>query len=204
MRAVIVTGGAMRDFACLRQFIRADDYIVAADGGYRHAVALGVTPNILVGDFDSLDELPDGIEIHCVPEDKDFTDTELALEYARKRGCSDFLFLGAIGSRMDHSLSNIFLLADCLERGETAKLVDEHNCIWITDSETEVHAPPGSILSLVPLCTCTGVTTENLAYPLCDATIYLGKARTVSNIVLATPARVSVASGQLLLMLCRD
>jgi len=204
MRAVILAGGNMFDYAYIRRYLSPDDYIIAADSGYLHAEALGIRPHLLVGDFDSLRTLPGGIEIHRVPPEKDFTDTELAIDIARERGCKSFLLLGAIGSRMDHTLTNILHLTRFLEASEHAEILDEHNRIWITDTGIEVDAKTGDTLSLIPLTNCSGVTTENLTYPLYNATLEVGYGLGVSNVVTASPARVTLSSGRLLVMLCRD
>jgi len=204
MRAVILAGGSMRDYAYIRQFILPDDLIIAADSGYHHAEALGLCPHLLVGDFDSLHCLPKDVEIHRVPSEKDFTDTELAIDCARTRGCTSFLFLGALGTRMDHTLTNVLLLTKFLAAGEQAEIIDEHNHIWITDTMLKLDLTPGSILSLIPLTHCAGVTTENLAYPLTDAALEVGSGHGVSNVVVASPAGVRLSSGKLLVMACRD
>ena len=193
----------MVDYGDLRQFIGPDDYIIAADSGYLHARAMEVTPHVLLGDFDSLTELPEGIPTHQFPAKKNLTDTELAVNFAREQGCRDFLLLGATGSRMDHTLSNILLLST-LRPGETGAVVDEHNQIWLTDRGLTLPAAPGSFLSLVPLATCEGVTTTNLAYPLEQATLLMGQGVGVSNVVLESPAKVTLSSGKLLVMLCTD
>jgi len=204
MRAVILSGGAMTDYAYLRQFIRPDDTIIAADSGYRHAEAMGLRPRILLGDFDSLDHLPAEVETLRIPRENDHTDTELAVAWARDQGLRDFLFLGTIGTRMDHTLTNLLRLSDLLDRGERGEMIDEHNRIWITDSAIEIAGTPGNLLSLIPLTFCTGVTTENLAYPLRDAPLYVGHGRGVSNVLLAETAKISLDTGKLLVMLCRD
>ena len=204
MRAVILAGGNMHDYAYMGQFILPDDLIIAADSGYRHAESLCLRPHLLVGDFDSIQTLPQGIAIHRVPPEKDFTDTELAIDLARDRGCTSFLLLGALGTRMDHTLTNILLLTRLMKAGEQAEIVDEHNRIWLTDTALELDLAPDEILSLIPLTNCAGVTTENLSYPLCGATLEVGHGLGVSNIVAATPVRVSLSSGRLLVMVCRD
>jgi len=204
MRAVILAGGNMHNYAHIKQFISPDDFIIAADSGYHHAEALGLRPHLLVGDFDSLHSPPTDIELHRVPPEKDFTDTELAIDCARTQGCTSFLFLGALGTRMDHTLTNILLLTKLLEMGEQAEIIDEHNRIWTTDTALALDLTPGEILSLIPLTNCEGVTTENLAYPLRDAVLEVGSGHGVSNVVLTSPAGVRLSSGKLLMMVCRD
>ena len=204
MRAVILAGGAMRDYGYIRQFILPDDYIIAADSGYRHAEVLGLHPHVLLGDFDSLGAIPPDVELHRVPMEKNFTDTELAIEWVRAQGIDDILILGAIGTRMDHTLTNILLLSRLLDAGGRAEVIDEHNRIWITDQALEIEAAPGETLSLIPLTTCQGVTTHNLTYPLKEARLEVGYGLGVSNVVQQSLVRVSLSEGKLLVMLCRD
>jgi len=204
VRAVIISGGSMTDYDYIRQFIRPDDCVIAADSGYLHAVRLSVVPSVLLGDFDSLTELPEGIETRRVPAEKDFTDTDFAVDWARGQGFREFLFLAATGTRMDHTLTNVLTLVRLLADGERGEIIDEHNRIWVMDSEIEIEAAAGEILSLVPLTVCEGVTTHNLAYPLTDATLQIGHGWSVSNVVLASPAKVSLRAGKCLVMLCRD
>ena len=204
MRTTIITGGTIENHAYIKQFIQTEDYIIAADSGYRHAEKLGVKPHILLGDFDSLETIPQGIETHHFPVKKDATDTELAAEWAIEQGATHILLLGATGTRMDHSLSNILLLTRILDRGVTGELIDEHNHIWVADSAVEIEGTPGDYLSLLPLITCEGVTTRNLEYPLENATLSVGYSLGVSNVIAANPAGVSLTKGKLLVMKSRD
>ena len=200
MRAVIIAGGSMRDYAYIRRFIEPGDYIIAADSGYRHAMALGVEPRVLLGDFDSLDTLPEGVETIRHPAKKNQTDSELAMNWAKEQGASHILLLGAIGTRMDHTLSNILLLTQLLDRGVTGEIIDEHNHIWLTDGALTIGGEAGQFLSLLPLETCEGVHIRNAAYPLENATLQVGHSLGVSNAITASPVEISLRKGRLLVM----
>jgi len=204
MRAVIISGGVITNYEYIKAYIKDSDTIICADSGYNHAVKMGLAPSIVVGDFDSIGELPQDVPCLQYPSQKDLTDTEIAIEYARNKGFRDFLLLGVTGSRIDHSLTNILLLKNILARGEQAVIVDEHNKVMITDSQLSLHEPPGSIVSLIPLTDCRGVTTENLDYPLCDADMFIGKGLGVSNIMTGSNAGVSVKNGVLLVIIAKD
>lgn len=204
MRAVIISGGMITDYEYIKAQIRESDTIICADSGYDHAVKMGIEPSVVVGDFDSAGEIPSGIACLRYPARKDLTDTEIAIEYAREKGFREFLFLAGTGSRADHSLTNILLLKSILERGEKAMLVDEHNKIMITDSVLHLQEPPGSIVSIVPITDCMGVTTQNLEYPLCNAEMFVGKGLGVSNIMVDDNATISVAKGVLLVIVAKD
>jgi len=204
LRAVIISGGTVTDYEILKSQVRGGDTIICADSGYNHAVKMGLAVDIVVGDFDSIGEMPRGVKCLKFPARKDLTDTEIAIEYARGQGYRDFLFLAATGCRLDHTLTNILQLNGFLQRGETAVLVDEFNKIMLTDSMLELCEPAGSIVSLVPLTPCGGVTTTGLEYPLLNAELQVGKGLGVSNVMAAENATVTVKRGRLLVIVARD
>lgn len=205
MRTVIIAGGAVRDYGYIRSFIGAGDLIVCADRGYRHAERMGLAVDMLVGDMDSIGEVPGGVPTLRADAHKDQTDTELAVEYARGRGAGDFLYLAATGSRQDHSLTNILALINHLSRGERATLIDDNNIIMPMGRHMALPYPAGTIVSLIPVTPCHGVTTENLAYPLSRATLSPGVGLSVSNVIEKSPAVVSMeAGGAMLIIIARD
>ena len=204
MRAAILSGGAIFDYEYIKKQIKEGDTLICADSGYNHAVKMGLVPSIVVGDFDSIGDIPDDVPCLRYPSRKDLTDTEIAIDYARSKGFQDFLLIAAMGSRIDHSLTNIMLLKNVLENRENAVIVDEHNKIMITNSYLRLYEPPGSIVSLIPLSDCMGVTTENLEYPLCNAVLLMGKGLGVSNRITENNASVSVSEGVLLVIVAKD
>ncbi|MCL2840020.1 MAG: thiamine diphosphokinase [Defluviitaleaceae bacterium] len=204
MRAVIISGGAVVDYDFVKSQICAHDTVICADSGYDHAVKMGLEVNIVVGDLDSISTVPKDVEYVKYPTRKDLTDTEIAITYARSRGFKNFLLLAATGTRLDHTLTNIFLLKSFLDYGENAVLVDEHNKIMLTDSHINLHESKGSIVSLIPLNLCTSVTTMNLEYPLQNATMQVGKGLGVSNIITSETASITIKSGLMLIIIARD
>ena len=204
MRAVIIAGGSVEDYDYIKSFIQKSDTVICADSGYNHAVKMGIRPRVIVGDLDSIGNIPKGVETLRYPEKKNLTDTEIALEWARERGFKEFLLLGATGTRMDHTLANIYMLKAMLDNGEYGEIVDEHNHITITDRGVAVDEPPGTIISLVPVTRCRGVTTENLEYELVGATLYQGRALGISNIITNRPAKITVRDGALLVIVAKD
>jgi len=204
MRAVIISGGSITNYEYIGAQIKPNDTIICADSGYNHALKLGVIPSAIVGDFDSIGEIPNNITCLRYPTKKDLTDTEIAIEYARSKGFNEYLILAATGSRVDHSLANILLLKDILDQRENAVLINENNKVMITNSFLELQEAPGSIVSLVPITNCLGVTTTNLEYPLHDAKMYVGKSLGVSNVIIKETASVSVSAGVLLVIVAND
>jgi thiamine pyrophosphokinase len=206
MRAVIISGGSIGDYDYIKDKVMqfGADIIICADSGYNHAAAMGLSVGLIVGDLDSIGEFPESIKTARYPSEKNQTDTEIAVEHARKAGARDILIIGATGTRTDHMLTNIFMLKDCLEHGERAEILDEHNRIRITDSKLEVKGGKGSIISLVPLTDCIGVTIEGVKYPLSKAGLKLGTGLGVSNVVNSDIVFISVDNGLLLVIEARD
>lgn len=203
MRAILFVNGDISDWARVRDLLLEDDYLVAADGGARHCLALGRVPHVVVGDLDSLDAdivaalVAQGVAIERHPVSKDKTDLELALERALRDGAHDIVMVGALGSRLDQSLANILLLARRPWPARLRVLVGHEIAEVVRGGETlTLDAPPGSTVSLLPLSRrVSGVTYRGLLYPLEEATLYLGSTRAISNEVRESPATVRVGRG---------
>lgn len=206
MRAVIITGGSIQNYPAIKQCIQPNDYIICADSGYDHAVKMEITPNLLVGDMDSIHaDLPTE-NIRIFPAKKDDTDTEIAISAALKQGCDDILILGGIGSRMDHTLANILFLKQLHDQKISAKIVNENNEIRLMGSQENItlQGHPGDLLSLIPITDCIGVTNKGFEYPLIQEDLPLGTTRGVSNVFLSDTGSISLQNGLLLVMQCRD
>ncbi len=189
---LIVTGGATAraDVPCL---LSPFDYVIAADSGYDRALALGIRPDLLVGDFDSAKTAPDGtIPVLRVPAEKNETDTMLAAAKAVDLGAETIQFLGGLGGRTDHELSNLFLLESLCLRGVRTVLTDGENRIRAVKDET-VTLPHGAFryFSLLSLGQ-THATVRGAKYPLEDAPIDRTLPYAVSNEWAAEEAKVTV------------
>ena len=196
--------------------LRPDDIVIAADGGARHCLALGIQPRFVIGDLDSLgiEEASHlrtlGAEIIQHPRRKDYTDLELALRYVQELGVDEILILGALGDRWDQTIANILLPA-LLSPGTPGNTVQKTPRITIWDDNQElfflfggdrleIHGQPGDVVSLIPLSERTsGVTTNNLEYPLEANDLVLGSTLGISNVLLGEHGEVSFLEG---LMLC--
>ncbi len=211
MRCVIVSNGAIFDHAIHKEIIEGCDYIVCADGGARHLRAMNVSPDVIVGDLDSMSteevEYFSGrnIEFYKFPARKDFTDSDLAVQYAVEKGCTEIVMLGCIGTRMDHTLSNITLLLPLLERGIKARVIDEHNEIFVINDSVLLEGEPGSFVSLIPLsASVEGITLSGFEYPLENATLEMGSSLGVSNQLKDQQGCITIKSGILLVILAKD
>ncbi|MEW5724586.1 MAG: thiamine diphosphokinase [Thermodesulfobacteriota bacterium] len=210
MRAVILANGEMTGQEVARRVLASADLVIAADGGALHVRALGVRPDAVIGDMDSLSEedlaglARAGVELVKHPARKDLTDLELALELARDRGADEIVVLGAMGRRWDMALANVMLLASPALVGCNVRLMDgPHEARLLRGGEkAAVTGRPGDTLSLIPLGRpAVGVTLTGLEYPLDRQTIGLGRTLGVSNVLVADTAEVELAEGLLLLVL---
>lgn len=202
-RCVIVGGAEIGEYGRVRSCFEEDDFFIFCDCGLRHMEPLGVSADLTVGDFDSY-EKPCGkkAETIVLPCEKDDTDTAFALKEAIRRGWRDFLLVGVVGQRFDHTLANVSLLLMLSENGCRGKIVDDYSEMELVTSSAEV----GGSFAYFSLLTigeveARGVTIKNAKYELDDATIKSSFQYGVSNEVLpGKVARISLTSGKLLLI----
>ncbi len=205
-RTIIFANGVVSDLEAARAALRPSDYHVAADGGLRYYRALGILPQVVVGDLDSvqpgdeaaLKEL--GVRVERFPARKDETDLELALRLAVRaapgEAARDILIFGALGGRWDMTLANLLLLAHPDFRQVRVRLLDGPQQVYLVQGETVIEGQPGDTVSLVALNgDALGVTTEGLEYPLAQGTLRFGSTLGISNVLVGTRATVSVESG---------
>ncbi len=211
MTCVIFCGGRITNYEYIRKYIGGASLIIAADSGARHCRELGLKPGILLGDFDSISKSDlnalndDETEILKFPSEKDMTDSELAIEIALERGCDKIILLGAVGSRLDHSLSNVFLLKKLIDSNCEGLIVDEKNEIRLIRDCIELNREEDAFVTLLPMAgNAAGVSTQGLRYPLRDATLEAGSSWGVSNEFSADSACVTVKEGYLLVIVSRD
>ena len=187
-----------------RRYLAPDDTIICADGGTLHALAMGLTPDLIVGDLDSLPEAvaaqmeAKGVEIQRHPVNKDQTDLELALQAAVQRGAEEILILTALGGRLDQTLANILLLTRPEWRGVRLRLAEGNQSAWLLrgpDSLT-LRGQPGDTLSVVVLSQhLRQLTLQNVKWPLSNAAVSLGSTRTISNAFVKAEAKIQLAQG---------
>ncbi len=181
--------------------IDIDDLVIAADGGLRHTQAIGITPTLILGDFDSLGYTPD--ESLVFPVEKDDTDAMLAAREGLRRGCDEFYFYGSLdGKRLDHTVANFQTLQFLEDQGATGYLIGADYLVTVVKNGT-LRFPAGAtgIVSLFCLgADARGVTLEGLKYPLEDGTLTAGFPLGVSNHFIGTDATVSVRDGSLLVL----
>lgn len=203
MRILIFANGELPNLESARRLTRPDDFILCADGGTRHALALGLTPNLIIGDMDSfnVERLSFNVDVLRFPKDKDETDLELAIAQALKMNPSEVVIIGALGGRMDQTLGNIALLSDLRPSTCDIKLNDGAEEIFFCRDHAQVNGRSGDIVSLIPWGReVTGVVTENLKWKLSGETLYPHKTRGISNEMLTEEASIKTKSGLLLVV----
>jgi thiamine pyrophosphokinase len=208
MRAVIIAGGQTEGEGWQR-WVRADDWIIGADGGAARALAWGLVPDLVIGDMDSLPESARsclearGCRFVEHPRAKDQTDLELALQFAVEEGAREIVVMGALGGRIDHTLANVLLLALPSLTGVSIRLAEgEQEALLARSGETiRLEGAPGELVSLLPLGgDAHGISTQGLAWALHGDTLHFGSSRGVSNEMTSTEARVQVGEGRLLVV----
>lgn len=176
-------------------------FIIAADSGYKTVKRLGLTPNITLGDFDSLSENPDCGEIITAPAEKDDTDTMLAVKTALERGFTDIFIVGAIGGRIDHTFANIQTLAYILKHGGFGRLIGENDTVELLNAgEYGYERKIGTYLSLFSYSEYAVITSRGTKYDLTDHRLENTFPLGVSNEITEDKCRISVQKGQLLVI----
>jgi len=206
-RIVIFANGNLPDLERARSVLHPDDTLLCADGGTRHALALGLQPDLVVGDLDSLDKSEwqrlesAGIPIELFPHDKDETDLELALGRALEMGPDSLVIVGALGLRIDHTLANLGLLSDPRLAALDARLDDGVEQALFCRTQIQLEGVKGDTVSLIPWgVPALDVQTEGLQWPLRGETLHPDKTRGISNKMQGTTARIRVGSGLLLVV----
>ncbi len=205
-RCVIVGASPFSDAAHLKTYLRADDVIFAADGGTKLLEAMGIVPHAVIGDFDSAASSPwEDIPVKRLPTHKDDTDVFAAAKEALSLGFREFLLLGCLGGRLDHTVSNLFLLRYLWENGASGVLVDECHEVRLLASGTHIIPyTSGYYCSLLPYGgDAEGVTVKGAEYPLENATLDTVFPLGVSNGFLNQDITVSLKTGFLLTILAK-
>lgn len=208
MKAYIYTGGAV-DAGLIDDRPEPGDLTVAADAGWRNAQALGVTPAVLVGDFDSLGEpdVPQGTEIVRVPAEKDDTDTQLAVRVALDRGAAEVILIAGLGGRVDHTLSTLGILEMLNKTGRRGMVTDGKNRVRLLQNGSLLLARDVRYryLSLLTLSEkAKGVSLEGCKYPLHGATLTRTRQYAVSNEITGNAALIAVRRGTLFVVESAD
>lgn len=207
MHCIIFTGGEFANSTLIQKTVSSAKMIIAADSGAATAYALRIVPDIIVGDFDSLNKKTlqffkeKGSKILQFPTEKNETDTELALNIAIKEGATAVTILGGIyGNRLDHVLGTLFL-----SKTYSIPITFMHGntVAWIGKGplSQSIQGKSGDLLSLIPLSSAVKtIKTEGLQYPLNNDSLFMGKTRGISNVFIQNNIHVSWKRGRLLIV----
>jgi thiamine pyrophosphokinase len=206
-RILIFANGILPDIHKAGALIRPDDLIICADGGTRHAFALGVRPAFVIGDLDSIGDEDRrmaeraGTKIIKYSREKDETDLELAINHAVELKASSIIIIAALGERLDQTLGNIALLSDPRLAALDIKLDDGLEEAFFCRRQCDLHGRSGDLVSLIPWGSAVeGIRTEGLKWPLHDETLYPDKTRGISNELLDADANITLGAGLLLVI----
>ncbi|MCK4571194.1 thiamine diphosphokinase [Candidatus Bipolaricaulota bacterium] len=186
----------------LHRLVQNADHVVATDGALDHAIECDIEVHTLIGDLDSLsdptklEERFPNMEILRYPEDKDWTDLELAINWALEQAPASIAVFGAIGGRIDHTMANLALLEKGLHSGIPIQLISGNESVRLIQGSLPLeNAGAGDRISLLPISLFATVSTQGLKYSLTSQKLFRGQGRGISNVVVSTPARVDVESG---------
>ena len=229
-RCVIIGAAEIQNYEKIKKYFRNDDYYIYCDAGLKHQARLGVWPDLIIGDFDSYakDEMErkyqeiknaheDSLnqnqkqaqaaarkppELIVLPCEKDDTDTVFAVKEALRRNFAEFLLVGVIGQRLDHTLANVSILYMLDEAGKQGRILDDYSEMQLVSGSPVRIDDTCAYFSLLNLSgQAEGVTITHAKYPLQDAAIHCEYQYGVSNEVLpGETAEVTVARGKLLLI----
>lgn len=213
MKILIITGGKInKNFA--KKYLKSNKYdiIIAVDKGLETIDYLKLQPQYVLGDFDSVNTKilekykKQNIKIIKLNPEKDLTDTHSAIDLALKLKSTEITILGAIGTRLDHTMANIHILKQALDKNIKAKIVNEKNEIELINKEIIIKKDDNyKYVSIIPLTTnVTGITIEGMKYIINDYTLSIGDSLGVSNEQIDKEAKISIKTGILVVIKSKD
>ena len=206
-RIIIFANGDLPNLNKARELLRADDFIICADGGTRHALALDLIPNLVIGDMDSIQSdqwqtlEQAGVATELFPRDKNETDLELAITRAIELEPREIVIVAALGGRLDQTFGNIALLTSLQLAPFDVRLDDGVEEMFFCRDQVQVHGRSADIVSLIPWGNPVhGILTQGLKWPLNNETLHPDKTRGISNEMLSDIASIHIVSGNLLVI----
>ena len=212
-RVIIIANGEIEDLRFYRSVITEEDFIICADGGSYLAYLLGIRPDMIVGDVDSIDkELIEkfrksnsDIIIAKFPKNKDKSDLELALERAVILKPNEIIILAGLGKRIDHELTNILLMLGQKEYLYKIKFLSNNSELFTLSKNTVIKNKKGKVLTLIPLtAVIKNVNTDGLKYEIKNKNLMWGNSLTLSNIIMKKEAKIEHDGGILICVITQD
>ncbi len=209
MKCVIVSGGDAPRKSDLNKYLKDAPLLIAVDGAADLFNRWGVIPHYVIGDMDtaasgSLSRLVDGgANAITLQREKNETDTEAAIKFALEAGADDIVMLGATGGRFDHTMGNVAMLVRAARAGARCRIIDKKNEMWAATGEHDVCGCTGQTVSIIPLTGDLTVTATNLEYPLQELKLGVDASRGISNVIMKSPAHLSISGGFALIVKIR-
>lgn len=206
MKGLIISSGKINDYKLLDKLICENDYIVCADGGLDHIMQIDKIPNIILGDLDSVSDLgieyssKNNIEVEKYSSIKDNTDTELAIMHLINKGINDITLIGGTGTRLDHTMANVFLLKKFNKDGVSLRIVDDNNVIYFLVGSMTINRKENRFISIIPL-SYEGIVVSLIGfkYPLKDKYIEFSSTLGVSNEIIKDEGVIKIIKGEALI-----
>lgn len=202
MKCVVLANGEYGPLEQYSGIVAEGDIIICADGGANYAYEMGLVPAYIVGDMDSIKpEIKDFFTsrqtvVKKYPRRKDFTDTQLALSLAEELGADEILFLGTLGKRLDHTLSNLYSGIDMAIMGKQVAHFSPDCMVYVTARRIVIAGHKGDVVSVLPLSEkALGVCEKGFEYPLENVVLEKKNPYTVSNTLADEYGEISVDEG---------
>ena len=207
MKSIIFSGAYIENYDYLSE-INFDEYlIICADSGYKHAENLKIVPDVILGDNDSyLKKYPDNIKNLVFPQEKDFTDTHAAIDYAINNNAEEILIIGGLGGRIDHEFSHFCLMNYALDKGVKLKLINDTNEIWMENKPFKLKKSKRKYVSFFPYAGAVlNFSIKGLKYETTNMRLVPNRVQASSNEFCdSDTAIVTFDSGLVIVMLCDD
>lgn len=211
MKGLIISSGEIKDYELLKTIVEENNYVVCADGGVNHLLKIEKMPDIVLGDLDSIGEEElkliekKNIKIKKFSEMKDDTDTELCINYILKKGFKDITLMGVTGTRLDHTLANIYLLKKIDSLEAKASIVDEHNIIHYVKNSIVLNRREDYFVSIIPISSDgVVVSIEGFLYPLKNEHLEFSSSRGISNKIIEKRGYIKVYKGSAIVIESKD
>ena len=203
-RAIIFVNGNLSNIGQAKNIIKKEDCLIAADGAAEHIIKLGLVPNVIIGDMDSISQnllgqsrLSPTILIKY-PTKKDKTDFELAVDYCLENKFEEIIIFGILGDRIDHFIANIFLITKIQseKRSIKIKIIEDKKETYVLNEKIAISGQVDDELSIIPISSkLEGVVTNGLEYKLDNETLSLGSTRGISNVFNRSLITIKVKKG---------
>ncbi|WKY46360.1 thiamine diphosphokinase [Eubacteriaceae bacterium ES3] len=212
MKAIIFSNGDYRDKGFYQNYLRnsAGSFIIGADGGANFLMEIGICPDFLVGDMDSISTatynyFKEKTIVEKYPAMKDQTDTEIAIQKAIELKATEVVIFGGMGDRIDHSLGNIYLLSRLLKKGIRGQIKNEKQEIILIDDEITLSYPVKTVVSILPIDgAASSIWIEGFLYPVENGDMTITEPYGISNVTNEASQKIRVGQGKLLIIANRE